>query len=108
MCMRGELADTAGLSPFSEWDGVLLVDPQRRITYLSGIANNLYRRLGYLEDLRGKRLSFLNTTDDEMVVAALENRCPLRGRGPGRLAHLGAQGAARLGAARPSPAGCAA
>ncbi len=57
MCMRGELVSTERLSPFTEWDGVLLVDPQRRITYLSGIANNLYRRLGYLEDLRGKRLS---------------------------------------------------
>ena len=32
---------------------MLLVDPQRRITYLSGIANNLYRRLGYMEDMRG-------------------------------------------------------
>jgi two-component sensor histidine kinase len=48
----------------------------RRITYLSGIANNLYRRLGYLEDLRGQRLSFLNTTDDEMVRKALESREP--------------------------------
>ncbi len=37
-CMRGELANTANLSPFTEWDGVLLVDLQRRITYLSGIA----------------------------------------------------------------------
>ncbi|MCX6032938.1 MAG: histidine kinase N-terminal domain-containing protein [Chloroflexi bacterium] len=77
MCMRGELAASEGLSPFGEWDGVLLVDAQRRITYLSGIANNLYRRLGYMEDLRGKRLSFLNTSDDEMVVAALENHTPL-------------------------------
>jgi two-component system, sensor histidine kinase PdtaS len=76
VCMRGELADTATLSPFSEWDGVLLVDPMRRITYLSGIANNLYRRLGYLEDLRGQRLSFLNTTDDDMVRKALESRTP--------------------------------
>ncbi len=77
MCIRGELADTEDLSPFSEWDGVLLVDTQRRITYLSGIANNLYRRLGYMEDLRGRRLSSLNTSDDEMVLAALESRRPL-------------------------------
>jgi two-component sensor histidine kinase len=77
MCLRGELADTEGLSPFSEWDGVLLADAQRRITYLSGIANNLYRRLGYMEDLRGRRLSSLNTSDDEMVLAALQSRRPL-------------------------------
>lgn len=72
-CMAGNLVYATPLSAFSEWDGVLLVDPQRRITYLSGIANNLYRRLGYLEDLRNKRLSFLNTTDDTMVVGALNN-----------------------------------
>ena len=77
MCIRGELAASEGLSPFSEWDGVLLVDPQRRITYLSGIANNLYRRLGYMEDLRGRKLASLNTGDDEMVLAALESRKPL-------------------------------
>ncbi len=57
MCVRGELAGAAGLSPFHEMDGVLLVDTQRRITYLSGIANNLFRCLGYMEDLRGRRLS---------------------------------------------------
>ena len=43
---------------------------QRRITYLSGIANNLYRRLGYMEDLRGRRLTYLHTGDDEMAVIA--------------------------------------
>jgi two-component system, sensor histidine kinase PdtaS len=76
-CMRGEMVGTEKLSPFSEWDGVLLVDPLRRITYMSGIANNLYRRLGYVEDLRNKRLSFLNTTDDRMVIAALNSGLPL-------------------------------
>jgi two-component sensor histidine kinase/PAS domain-containing protein len=77
MCLRGELAASEALTPFGEWDGVLLVDPQRRITYLSGIANNLYRRLGYMEDLRGRKLSSLNTEDDEMVLAALQSRGPL-------------------------------
>jgi two-component sensor histidine kinase len=77
MCIRGELAASENLSPFGEWDGVLLVDSQRRITYLSGIANNLYRRLGYMEDLRRRKLSSLNTADDEMVLAALQSRMPL-------------------------------
>lgn len=77
MCMQGDLADADSLSPFGEWDGVVYVDTQRRIVYLSGIASNLYRRLGYLEDLRGKRLPFLNTKDDELVVAAIEQQRPL-------------------------------
>lgn len=77
LCAAGELADTVNLSPFGEWDGVLLVDPQHRITYLSGIANNFYRRLGYMEDLRGRRLSYLNTSDEEMVGQALAAHMPL-------------------------------
>ncbi|MGQ9490802.1 MAG: sensor histidine kinase [Anaerolineae bacterium] len=77
MCANGNLTQTAGLTPFREMDGVLLVDPQRRITYMSGIANNLYRRLGYMEDLRGKRLSYLNTADDELVAEAFAIRAPL-------------------------------
>lgn len=76
MCMRGDLGAAEALSPFGEWDGVLLVDNQRRITYLSGIANNYYRHLGYTDDLRGKRLSSLNTSDDAMAVAAMETRRP--------------------------------
>ena len=78
MCMRGELAGAEGLTPFGEWDGVMLVDRQRRITYLSGIANNLYRRLGYMEDLRGRRLSYLNTLDDDLAKAAISARKPLQ------------------------------
>jgi two-component sensor histidine kinase len=77
MCMRGELACADALSPFGEMDGVMLVDAQRGISYVSGIANNLYRRLGYLDDLRGKRLTYLHTGDDEMVISALANREPL-------------------------------
>ncbi len=77
MCLRGELAATDALSAFGEWDGIVLVDAQRRISYISGVATNLYRRLGYMEDLRGKRLSFLNTSDDEMAVAALSSHRPI-------------------------------
>lgn len=77
MCMRGELASAETLSPFGEMDGVMLVDALRRITYVSGIANNLYRRLGYLDDLRGKRLSYLHTGDDVLALESLGARRPL-------------------------------
>ncbi len=77
MCIRGELVRTENLSPFGEWDGILFVDGQRRITYLSGIANNLYRRLGYMDDLRGKRLNELGTDDDEMAAESMFARQPL-------------------------------
>jgi two-component sensor histidine kinase len=77
MCIRGELANTEHFTEFGEWDGVLLVDAQRRITYMSGIANNLYRRLGYMDDLRGWRLNELGTDDDEMAAESILSRQPL-------------------------------
>jgi len=76
MCARGELRETATLSPFFESDGILLTDGQRRITYVSGIATSLYRRLGYQEDLRGRRLSYLQSCDDEMAAVTIANRLP--------------------------------
>jgi two-component sensor histidine kinase len=37
----------------------------------------LYRRLGYLDDLRGKRLSYFHTGDDALVAESLVSRKPL-------------------------------
>ncbi len=74
MCARGELRSTASLSPFQEMDGIVLVDPQLRITYTSGIAGNLYRRLGYMEDLRGRQLNYLHTGDDMLAITAMQTR----------------------------------
>jgi two-component sensor histidine kinase len=71
MAIRGDLRGARSLGLFGEWDGIVVADVQRRITYLSGIATHLYRHLGYLEDLRGKRLGDLQTRDDELVATAL-------------------------------------
>jgi two-component sensor histidine kinase len=72
MTLRGELACAQRLSPFGEWDGVLFVDHEYRIRYLSGIANNLYRRLNYLKELQGEHIGDLNTKDELLVRLALE------------------------------------
>lgn len=72
MVLRGELAGAQRLSPFGEWDGVLYVDQDLIIRYLSGIANNLYRRLSYLNDLHGKHIGDLNTKDEMLVREAFE------------------------------------
>jgi two-component sensor histidine kinase len=71
MAVRGDLHNAKQLGPFGEWDGIVYADAQRRIVYLSGIAMHLYRHLGYLEDLRGKRLGDLQTKDDELAATAL-------------------------------------
>lgn len=74
MCVQGDLTSAANLSPFQEMDGIVLVDVQLRITYLSGIANNLYRRLGYMEDLRGRPLNYLHIGDDVLAITAMQTR----------------------------------
>jgi two-component sensor histidine kinase len=74
MCAQGELCSAAALSPFQEMDGIVMVDSQLRITYTSGIAGNLYRRLGYMEDLRGRHLNYLHTGDDVLAITAMQTR----------------------------------
>ena len=74
MVMHGRLRGTEGLSPFEEQDGILIIDPQRRIQYASGVANNLYRRLGYQEILPGKHLSSLETGDESIVAESMARR----------------------------------
>jgi len=76
MLLRGELEGAEHLSPFGEHDGILVVDTQGWIRYASGIATNLYRRVGHLDSLVGKRTSELETEDEVLVVRALrEKRC---------------------------------
>jgi two-component sensor histidine kinase len=76
MLLRGELEGAEQLSPFGEHDGIMVVDSQRWIRYASGIATNLYRRVGHLDSLVGKRTSDLETEDEVLVVRALqEKRC---------------------------------
>ncbi len=69
--MRGELAGADGLSPFGEHDGILLVNAQRTVLYTSGIAANLYRRIGHMGDLVRRSVYSLETADAEVVDEAL-------------------------------------
>jgi two-component sensor histidine kinase/PAS domain-containing protein len=63
MLLSGELDGAEDLSPFSSDDGILVVDRQRMIRYASGIATELFRRLGYQDSLVGRHLSSLDTAD---------------------------------------------
>jgi two-component sensor histidine kinase len=52
------------------------VDEQRRIRYVSGIATNFYRRLGYMERLVDRHLDILETGDDALISKTLsQGRC---------------------------------
>lgn len=72
MVLHGQLEGAQNLSPFGEHDGVIVIDEQKRIQYMSGIATNLYRKIGYVESLAGKRVSSLKTADDNLASIAVE------------------------------------
>jgi len=72
MLLRGELLGVENLSPFGEYDGIMVVNTDKRILYMSGIATNLYRRLGYLKSLVGQQLSDLDTADESLANQALD------------------------------------
>ncbi len=74
MLLRGELEGAQALSSFGEHDGIVVVDLQKRIRYMSGIATNLYRKLGHLENPLGRRLASLDTQDDALVTVVLDTR----------------------------------
>ncbi len=76
MALRGEPMGVENIAPFGEHDGVLVMDADGVIRYMSGIAVNLYRNIGYGEPLVGKLLSYLEMHDDELVSRAMqEHRC---------------------------------
>ncbi len=68
----GKLVGTGQLTPFSEHDGVMVVDTQLRIQYISGIATSLYRKLGYAGDLLKRRIDDLELDEHSLAREAME------------------------------------
>ena len=108
MCLRGELATRAGLSPFGEWDGVLLVDapaphhlPERHRQQPVSPAG--------LHGGPARPAALLPATP--ATTRWLRSRpsrpgSPLEREVQERLAHLDPQGAAGVAAADAARAGC--
>lgn len=69
--IRQEIGGVTDLIPFGEQDGIVLIDEFRRIRYLSGIATNFYRKLGYMDPLVGQHVEYLETGDDELIGRTL-------------------------------------
>lgn len=67
MCARGEIQNAEALGRFGLYDGIYLIDHERRIRYMSGNANNLYRTAGILADPEGAHISMLEAADTELV-----------------------------------------
>jgi two-component sensor histidine kinase len=76
MALCARLVGVTDLSPFGEHDGIIVADRERVIRYASGIATNLYRRIGYPGGLLGRHLGDLETGDDNLARVALRQfRC---------------------------------
>ena len=74
MTAAGAVQGAESLPPFHAQDGILFVDHAACYRYLSGQANNVYRHLGYLDDLRGRTLDEVAAGDLELVRLAWERR----------------------------------
>jgi two-component sensor histidine kinase len=73
MCARGELASAARLTRFGLYDGMYLVNRNRSVIYMSGIAANMFRAAGLPASLHDQPLADLETVDNELVDFAFEH-----------------------------------
>jgi two-component sensor histidine kinase len=74
MCLRGELPCAGELSRFGLYDGIYLVDRNRTIRYISGIAANLFRTIGLALDMEAQPLAELEPEDDRLFAEVLKTK----------------------------------
>lgn len=72
LVLSGTLRGIEHLSPIGEYDGILVVDGQHNIRYVSGIAANVYRKAGYIGQLEGRCIEELDIDDHSYVVTAID------------------------------------
>ncbi len=72
MALRGQLEGSRNLSALSEHDGPMIVDNRGSILYISSIAENLYRKLGYTQSLLGRNVTNLQT-DESVFFKTVES-----------------------------------
>ncbi len=74
MCLHGEITNAEILGRFGIYDGIYLVDHERRIRYASGNATNLFRTAGIVRDPHGAHISMLEATDTELVEETFQTQ----------------------------------
>jgi two-component sensor histidine kinase len=69
--LRGQVVGVSDLPRLGEHDGPMVVDASGAITYISSVAEQLYRKLGYTQSLLGRNVAHLQT-DETIFFEALE------------------------------------
>ncbi len=59
----GRLEGAENLGRLTEHDGVLIVDKRGIVQYMNSVAENQYRRVGYVDSLLGEQISELDTNE---------------------------------------------
>lgn len=72
MVLHGDVRGANSLTSFGEHDGIVYVDAKGFIRYVSGIAAELYRHLGYRDSLLNRPISGIATVDEELTREAVE------------------------------------
>ena len=80
MAVQGEIEAVEIAGGFGSLDGIYLVDEQFCISYMSGIAMNLFRSIGSDTDTRGGSISDLEEQDEQMVSQAMQANCCVQRR----------------------------
>ncbi len=76
MVLHGDFRGADSLTSFGEHDGIVYIDTKGFIRYMSGIAAELYRHLGYRDSLLNRPISEVATVDEQLVREAVEKgRC---------------------------------
>ena len=80
MAVQGEIEVPEAAGRFGSLDGIFLVDEQSRISYMSGIAMNLFRSVGREAETRGGPISDLEMEDERLVSQAVQANCCVQSR----------------------------
>jgi two-component sensor histidine kinase len=70
--LAGRVVGAHGLARLGEHDGPLIVDAYGQVTYISSVAEQLYRKLGYTRSLMRRNVTNLQT-DESIFYEALES-----------------------------------
>ena len=80
MAVQGEIEAAEIAGGFGSLDGIYLVNEKFCISYMSGIAMNLFRSIGSAADTRGGPLCDLEEPDERVVSQAMQANCCVQSR----------------------------